>query len=220
MEGRIKPSPVLSALPATESAPFCTSATLLPLRPCRRNTFQKGEFPLHSHPPHVATLLPTEPSPSPNVRFRPATFPRELRSVLGCPQRSFRASDEQHPRRFAPWTLPSLSFLLLGGLFRAFGAPGLRHALLCRPILEVPRYPPFPCSPLMAFRTTDTVFGHPSAANIWNGRFAPTSGHSITVHYANYDASLFLDESRSGFLVLRVRIVSTPYHWEAEQGAW
>src|SRR5712671_495447 len=42
MEGRIKPSPVLSALPATESAPFCTSATLLPLRPCRRNIFQKG----------------------------------------------------------------------------------------------------------------------------------------------------------------------------------
>jgi hypothetical protein len=27
---------------------------------------------------------------------------------------------------------------------------------------------------LMAFRTTDTVFGHPNAANIWNGRFAPT----------------------------------------------
>jgi hypothetical protein len=24
-----------------------------------------------------------------------------------------------------------------------------------------------------AFRTTDTVFGHPNAANIWNGRFAP-----------------------------------------------
>src|SRR5260370_5585782 len=30
-------------------------------------------------------------------------------------------------------------------------------------------------------------------------------------HYANHDASLFLDESRSGFLVLRVRIVSTPH---------
>src|SRR3982074_3252766 len=36
MEGRIKPSPVLNAPPAKESDPFCTSATLLPLRPCRR----------------------------------------------------------------------------------------------------------------------------------------------------------------------------------------
>src|SRR5467141_1224337 len=53
MEGRIKPSPVLNAPPAKESDPFCTSATLLPLRPCRRNTFQKGEFPLHSHPPRA-----------------------------------------------------------------------------------------------------------------------------------------------------------------------
>src|SRR5258705_10256182 len=41
MEGRIKPSPVLNAPPAKESDPFCTSATLLPLRPCRRNTFKK-----------------------------------------------------------------------------------------------------------------------------------------------------------------------------------
>src|SRR5258708_16226022 len=53
MEGRIKPSPVLNTPPAKESDPFCTSATLLPLRPCRRNTFQKAEFPLRSQPPRA-----------------------------------------------------------------------------------------------------------------------------------------------------------------------
>ena len=93
----------------------------------------------------------------------------DVRSVLFV----LPTSGIQGALRLGDRSLPSLSFLLLGGLFRAFGAPGLRHALLCRPILEVPRYPPFPCSPLMAFRTTDTVFGHPNAANIWNGRFAP-----------------------------------------------
>src|SRR5258707_15127833 len=105
MEGRIKPSPVLSALPATESAPFCTSATLLPLRPCRRNIFQKVVFPLHSLGPTlspVAAQLPIVPFPSPNGRLRPATFPRELRSGFGCRQRSFRASDEQLPRHSSP----------------------------------------------------------------------------------------------------------------------
>src|SRR3979411_2246449 len=145
MEGRIKPSPVLNAPPAKESDPFCTSATLLPLRPCRRNTFQKESFRcILTLLAPVATLLPTEPSPSPNVRFRPATFPRELRSVLGCPQRSFRASDEQRPRRFAPWTLPSLSFLLLGGLFCA---PGLRHPLLCAAYSLSPTLSTFPLLP-------------------------------------------------------------------------
>src|SRR5260221_12989572 len=52
--------------------------------------------------------------------------------------------------------------------------------------------------------------GHPRYRT---GRFmeaeeTPLQFHSF--HYANHDASLFLDESRSGFLVLRVRIVSTP----------
>ncbi len=174
MEGRINPSPVLNAPPAKESDPFFARRLLF----CRYGLAGETHFKKESFRciltllAPVATLLPTEPSPSPNVRFRPATFPRELRSVLGCPQRSFRASDEQHPRRFAPWRpLAAVALVPFAGrpLRRA------RAASRCsvRPILEVPRYPPFPCSPLMAFRTTDTVFGHPNAANIWNGRLAP-----------------------------------------------
>src|SRR5258707_1899343 len=53
--------------------------------------------------------------------------------------------------------------------------------------------------------------GHPRYRT---GRFmeaeeTPLQFHSF--HYANHDASLFLDESRSGFLVLRVRILPTPH---------
>src|SRR6266404_1410259 len=105
MEGRINPSPVLNAPPAKESDPFFARRLLF----CRYGLAGETHFKKESFRciltllAPVATLLPTEPSPSPNVRFRPATFPRELRSGLGCPQRSFRASDEQHPRRFAPW---------------------------------------------------------------------------------------------------------------------
>src|SRR6267378_2570910 len=146
MEGRINPSPVLNAPPAKESDPFFARRLLF----CRCGLAGETHFKKESFRciltllAPVATLLPTEPSPSPNVRFRPATFPRELRSVLGCPQRSFRASDEQHPRRFAPWTLPSLSFLLLGDLF---GAPGLRHALLCATYSRSPTLSTFPLLP-------------------------------------------------------------------------
>src|ERR1700704_1022362 len=146
MEGRINPSPVLNAPPAKESDPFFARRLLF----CRYGLAGETHFKKESFRciltllAPVATLLPTEPSPSPNVRFRPATFPRELRSVLGCPQRSFRASDEQHPRRFAPWTLPSLSFLLLGG---RFGAPGLRHALLCATYSRSPTLSTFPLLP-------------------------------------------------------------------------
>src|SRR5882757_1306352 len=95
MEGRIKPSPVLNAPPAKESDPFCTSATLLPLRPCRRNTFQKGEFPLHSHPPRARRNAASNRAFSfSQCAISARDLPRELRSGLGCPQRSFRASDE------------------------------------------------------------------------------------------------------------------------------
>ena len=166
MEGRIKLSPVLSAPPTKESDPFCTSATLLPLRPCRRNTFQAP----------VATLLPTEPSPSPNVRFRRATFPRELRIWAWMSTAFFscfrRAASKALCALATARCRRSRSFCWAASSF-ARSAPGCVTRCSVRLILEVPRYPPFPCSPLMAFRTTDTVFGHPNAANIWNGRFAP-----------------------------------------------
>src|SRR5882672_5695237 len=105
MEGRIKPSPVLNAPPAKESDPFCTSATLLPLRPCRRNTFQKGEFPLHSHPPRARRNAASNRAFSfsqcaisaRDLSSRASDLALDVRSV------SFRASDEQRPRRFAPW---------------------------------------------------------------------------------------------------------------------
>jgi len=58
-------------------------------------------------------------------------------------------------------------------------------------------------------------------AGVWFALMRSERNFSVhSQHYANYDASFFLDEWRSGFLVLRVRIVSTPYHWEAEQWAW
>src|SRR5882672_10944995 len=97
MEGRINPSPVLNAPPAKESDPFFARRLLF----CRYGLAGETHFKKESFRciltllAPVATLLPTEPSPSPNVRFRPATFPRELRSGLGCPQRSFRASDDR-----------------------------------------------------------------------------------------------------------------------------
>src|SRR5258706_10367894 len=177
MEGRIKPSPVLNAPPPKESDPFCTSATLLPLRPCRRNTFQKGEFPLHSHPSSRPSQRCFQPSLLllPMCDFGPRPFLEsfdlglDVRSVLFV----LPTSSIQGALGLGDRSLPSLSFLLLGGLFRAFGAPGLRHALLCATYSRSPTLSTFPLLPLMAFRTTDTVFGHPNAANIWNGRFAP-----------------------------------------------
>ena len=91
----------------------------------------------------------------------------DVRSVLFV----LPTSSIQGALRLGDRSLPSLSFLLLGGLFRAFGAPGLRHALLCATYSRSPTLSTFPLLPLMAFRTTDTVF----AANIWTGRFAPTA---------------------------------------------
>jgi len=146
MEGTNNPSPVLNATPAKEATLFCTSATLLPLRPCRRNTFQEGEFRcILTLLAPVATLLPTEPSPSPNVRFRPATFPRELRSVLGCPQRSFSCFRRAASRRFAPWMLPSLSFPFAGRPLRR--ARAASRVALCDLFSKSHVIQPFPCSP-------------------------------------------------------------------------
>src|SRR5882672_3514453 len=146
MEGRINPSPVLNAPPAKESDPFFARRLLF----CRYGLAGETHFKKESFRciltllAPVATLLPTEPSPSPNVRFRPATFPRELRSVLGCPQRSFRASDGsiQGALRLG-CCRRSRSFCWAASSAR----PGCVTRCSVRPILEVPRYPPFPCSP-------------------------------------------------------------------------
>ena len=178
MEGRIKLSPVLSAPPTKESDPFCTSATLLPLRPAGETHFKKENFRcILTLLAPVATLLPTEPSPSPNVRFRPATFPRELRIWAWMSTAFFscfrRAASKALCALATARCRRSRSFCWAASSFARSARPGCVTRCSVRPILEVPRYPPFPCSPLMAFRTTDTVFGHPNAANIWNGRFAP-----------------------------------------------
>src|SRR6266478_3638200 len=98
MEGRINPSPVLNAPPAKESDPFFARRLLF----CRyglagETHFKKQSFRcILSLLAPVATLLPTEPSPSPNVRFRPATFPRELRSGLAPPETNHRSSSLHH----------------------------------------------------------------------------------------------------------------------------
>ena len=119
----------------------------------------------------------------------------DVRSVLFV----LPTSSIQGALRLGDRSLPSLSFLLLGGLFRAFGAPGLRHALLCATYSRSPTLSTFPLLPLMAFRTTDTVFGHPNAANIWNGRLAPKPAvpdRLISRAYCLF-AALSLDDPRT-----------------------
>ncbi len=151
MEGRIKPSPVLNAPPAKESDPFCTSATLLPLRPCRRNTFQKGRVSAAFSPSSRPSQRCFQPSLLllPMCDFGPRPFLEsfdlglDVRSVLFV----LPTSSIQGALRLGDRSLPSLSFLLLGGLFRAFGAPGLRHALLCATYSRSPTLSTFPLLP-------------------------------------------------------------------------
>jgi hypothetical protein len=178
MEGRIKPNPVLNAPPAKESDPFCTSATLLPLRPCRRNTFQKGEFPLHSHPPRARRNAASNRAFSFSQCAISARDLSSRASIWAWMSAAFfscfrRAASKALCALATARCRRSRSFCWAASSFARSARPGCVTRCSVRPILEVPRYPPFPCSPLMAFRTTDTVFGHPNAANIWNGRFAP-----------------------------------------------
>ena len=180
MEGRIKPSPVLNAPPAKESDPFCTSATLLPLRPCRRNTFQKGEFPLHSHPPRARRNAASNRAFSFSQCAISARDLSSRASIWAWMSAAFfscfrRAASKALCALATARCRRSRSFCWAASFARS-ARPGCVTRCSVRPILEVPRYPPFPCSPLMAFRTTDTVFGHPNAANIWNGRFAHNTG--------------------------------------------
>src|SRR6266436_5835501 len=137
MEGRIKPSPVLNAPPAKESDPFCTSATLLPLRPCRRNTFPSQRC----FQPSFLLLPMCDSGPRPFLESFDLGL--DVRSVLFV----LPTSSIQGALRLGDRSLPSLSFLLLGGLFRAFGAPGLRHALLCATYSRSPTLSTFPLLP-------------------------------------------------------------------------
>src|SRR5258708_31233572 len=151
MEGRIKPSPVLNAPPAKESDPFCTSATLLPLRPCRRNTFQKGEFPLHSHPPRARRNAASNRAFSFSQCAISARDISSRASIWAWMSAAFFSCF----RRAASKTLCALDAArcrrsrsnLLGGLFRAFGAPGLRHALLFATYSRSPTLSTFPLLP-------------------------------------------------------------------------
>src|SRR5258705_11561396 len=217
MEGRINPSPVLNAPPAKESDPFLHVGYSSAVTALQAKHISKRRVSAAFSPSSRPSQRCFQPSLLllPMCDFGPRPFLEsfdlglDVRSVLFV----LPTSGIQGALRLGDRSLPSLSFLLLGGLFRAFGAPGLRHALLCRPILEVPRYPPFPCSPLMAFRTTDTVFGHPSAANIWNGRFAPTSGHSITVHYANKQCRRQIEKSPLAQIEMSLSTVLVGEFW-------
>src|SRR6266478_1059824 len=135
MEGRIKPSPVLTPHRLKKATLFARRLLFCRYGLAGETHFKKESFRcILTLLAPIATLLPTEPSPSPNVRFRPATFPRELRSGLGCPQRSFRASDEQHPRRFAPWrSLAAVALVPFAGrpLSRVRRARAASRVALC-----------------------------------------------------------------------------------------
>src|SRR6266404_4773724 len=108
MEGRINPSPVLNAPPAKESDPFFARRLLF----CRYGLAGETHFKKESFRciltllAPVATLLPTEPSPSPNVRFRPATFSSRA-SIWGLDVRSvlFVLPTSSIQGAFAPWML-------------------------------------------------------------------------------------------------------------------
>jgi hypothetical protein len=135
MEGRIKPSPVLSALPATESAPFSTSATLLPLRPCRRNAFQKGEFPLHSHAPRARRNAASNRAFSFSQCAISARDLSSRASIWAWMSAAFfswfrRAASKALCALATARCRRSRSFCWAASSF-VFGAPGLRHALLC-----------------------------------------------------------------------------------------
>src|SRR6266436_4040551 len=132
MEGRIKPSPVLNAPPAKESDPFCTSATLLPLRPCRRNTFPSQRC----FQPSLLLLPMCDSGPRPFLESFDLCL--DVRSVLfvlptSSIQGALRLGRCRRSRSFC-WATSS-------------ARPGCVTRCSVRPILEVPRYPPFPCSP-------------------------------------------------------------------------
>ena len=151
MEGRIKLSPVLSAPPTKESDPFCTSATLLPLRPCRRNTFQKGEFPLHSHPPRARRNAASNRAFSFSQCAISARDLSSRASIWAWMSAAFfscfrRAASKALCALATARCRRSRSFCWAASSF-AFGAPGLRHALLCATYSRSPTLSTFPLLP-------------------------------------------------------------------------
>src|SRR5258708_2446186 len=118
MEGRINPSPVLNAPPAKESDPFLhvghsSAVTALQAKHISRRRVSAA-FSLSSRPsqrcfqPSLLLLPMCDFGPRPFLESFDLCL--DVRSVLFVlPTSSVQGA--------LPWTLPSLSFLLLGGLF-------------------------------------------------------------------------------------------------------
>jgi len=141
MEGRIKLSPVLSAPPTKESDPFLhvgyssavTALQAKHISSARRNAASNGAFSFSQCAISARDLS-----------SRASDLGLDVHSVLFV----LPKSSIQGALRLGDRSLPSLSFLLLGGLFlRAFGA-GLRHALLCATYSRSPTLSTFPLLPL------------------------------------------------------------------------
>src|SRR5882672_676296 len=151
MEGRINPSPVLNAPPAKESDPFLhvghsSAVTALQAKHISRRRVSAA-FSLSSRPsqrcfqPSLLLLPMCDCGPRPFLESFDLGL--DVRSVLFV----LPTSSIQGALRLGDRSLPSLSFLLLGGLFCAFGAPGLRHALLCATYSRSPTLSTFPLLP-------------------------------------------------------------------------
>ena len=172
MEGRINPSPVLNAPPAKESDPFLhvghsSAVTALQAKHISRRRVSAA-FSLSSRPsqrcfqPSLLLLPMCDFGPRPFLESFDLCL--DVRSVL--------------------FVLPTAASKALCALDAAvalvpFAGRPLRRAraasrvALCDLFSKSHVIHLSPAPLLMAFRTTDTVFGHPNAANIWNGRFAP-----------------------------------------------
>ena len=148
MEGRINPSPVLNAPPAKESDPFLhvghsSAVTALQAKHISRRRVSAA-FSLSSRPsqrcfqPSLLLLPMCDFGPRPFLESFDLCL--DVRSVLFV----LPTSSIQGALRLGDRSLPSLSFLLLGGLF---GAPGLRHALLCATYSRSPTLSTFPLLP-------------------------------------------------------------------------
>jgi len=146
MEGRINPSPVLNAPPAKESDPFLhvshsSAVTALQAKHISRRRVSAA-FSLSSRPsqrcfqPSLLLLPMCDFGPRPFLESFDLCL--DVRSVLfvlptSSIQGALRLGRCRRSRSFC-WAASS-------------ARPGCVTRCSVRPILEVPRYPPFPCSP-------------------------------------------------------------------------